>query len=212
MGAGAEDHHGPSNANRPELPTSALSKHNSRHYFFKSGKKILTHVQVFLYNEDERQLHLIYSSIFVAVYLWKFQSVSHALLQTVSNLHLKNSLKKYTCKAGYFQLLIKVQDFIEETNQTINIIKGKLKAKPTVKARMSLVPCNHCRKFSFKTLLLIPSRFPQKSPIILKSGLNRVFFFTELPDFYITVSRYLPRLVLCMPALDTVEVANIMQV
>ena len=59
MGAGAEDHHGPSNANRPELPTSALSKHNSRHYFFKSGKKNLTHVQVFLYNEDERQLHLI---------------------------------------------------------------------------------------------------------------------------------------------------------
>lgn len=42
---------------------------------------------------------------------------------------LKNSLKKDTCKAGYFQLLIKVQDFIKKTNQAINIIKGKLKTK-----------------------------------------------------------------------------------
>lgn len=59
MGARAEDHCGPSNANGLELPTSALSKHNTRHYFFKSGEKNLTHVQVFLYNEDERQLHFI---------------------------------------------------------------------------------------------------------------------------------------------------------
>lgn len=43
--------------------------------------------------------------------------------------NLKSSLKKYTCKAEYFQLSIKVQDFTEETNQTINIIKGKLKTK-----------------------------------------------------------------------------------
>lgn len=62
----------------------------------------------------------------------------------VSNLHLKNSLKKYTCKAGYFQLLIKVLDLIEKTNQTINTIKGKLKAKSTAKPRMSLVPSSHC--------------------------------------------------------------------
>lgn len=76
----------------------------------------------------------------------------------------------------YFQLLIKVQDFIEEANQTINIIKGKLKTKPTMTAWMSLVPCNHCgnkKKGARNDLLLklhylyFPNFF-KDSPISLK--------------------------------------------
>lgn len=36
-------------------------------------------------------------------------------------------LKKHTCKVQYFQLLITVWNFTEESNQTINIMRGKVK-------------------------------------------------------------------------------------
>lgn len=69
-----------------------------------------------------------FSCVFAAV-LFVEISVFHMLCFKWYQICIKNSLKKYTFKGRYRWLLIKVPDWIEKTNETINIIKGKLKTK-----------------------------------------------------------------------------------